>query len=169
MIDVGILLPAGASASVTGLVTALDEELFSVDGKFVSTNRDTVKVGPPVSLGASVVVDGVVDENGTIVASNLRVLNLANVAFEGVVSDISEDEIELNQTMEIEVDDLTTFQDLSGASEPTFGLAHLSIGDVLDVRAFGGDENGNEFDAVAIIRTEASVGPAPGVSEEDDE
>ena len=150
--------PVGSSFSLSGIVDDVDGSMsFSIDGTTILVDANTAFVGPQPSIGATVLADSIVGAAG-ITAAVVRTLADPDVRITGEVIETDDDEITLDDGSEIDIDDLTAFQDLSDVAEQRFGIEHINVGDVVDIRAIREDDDELEFDATAVIRLLAGAG-----------
>ncbi|NSY32645.1 hypothetical protein KIJ96_17985 [Pseudoalteromonas piscicida] len=138
----------GAVAKFEGIVTQVSDDTFAIGGHSFTLNDDTdFKKGDDddLQIGMRVFVLAVATEEG-LIAKKVRFDKHSEIELTGVVEDI---DLEA-QTLTVFgstyfVDSYTQFEDDSDAEDIELKLEKLSVGDVVEIEAFG-------FEGAYVVR-----------------
>lgn len=120
---------------ITRFVSATD---FDVEGIPVTTTGTTTYengTSADLAINRKVEVEGVIDANGLITATKIEIKLSNFIRIEGMVETLAAASVTLFG-IEINVNNLTRYEDKSSADLETFGLADINVGDYLETRGY---------------------------------
>lgn len=120
---------------ITRFVSATD---FDVEGIPVTTTGATTYLNgtsADLAINRKVEVEGVIDANGRITASKIEIKLSNFIRIEGMVESLGAASVSIFG-IEINVNNLTRYEDKSSADLETFGLADINVGDYLETRGY---------------------------------
>jgi hypothetical protein len=135
---------------------------FRVAGWDVTTTADTTyEHGTAADLadGVLVMVKGVADANGVLVAHKIAFREVSTVRIVAQLDAMSQDGDLSLLGVDVSVTDTTVFQDMSALALREFGIKDLAVGNWLDVRGYEDPEGSGKVVATHVVR----IDPASGV------
>ncbi len=148
---------ANVEVEIEGIVSDLtDNGMFEINGMRVLFDGTTeFEYGEEENLrnGLLVEVEGVVNDDGILVADEIELHRNAEMEFEGFIESIDlENDTFTVRDLTFSVTADTSFDDDSDIDERRFSLDDLSVGDLIDVLAFTDFEGEDELLAKRIRR-----------------